>query len=63
VALDEVVRTAAEGWSSIAADRRRGRPMEWSARNAVVTRLARKHGIQTPLNAAVVATLRACGRE
>lgn len=56
--LDEVLRKASEGWSSIVVDRREGRPMEWSARNAVVTRLARKHAVETPLNDAIVAMLR-----
>jgi len=44
-------------WTSIAADRRDGRPMEWRARNAVVGRIGRRHGIPTPLNDALTALL------
>ena len=44
-------------WTSIAADRRDGRPMEWQARNAVVGQIGRRHGIQTPLNDALTALL------
>ena len=46
--------------SSIAADRRDGRQLEWEARNAVVSRLGRRHGIPTPTNDLVTALLRAC---
>ena len=31
--------------------------MEWDARNAVVGRIARRHGIATPLNDALTAVL------
>ena len=41
---------AATHWTSMAADRRDGRPMEWQIRNAVVGRLGRRHGIATPMN-------------
>ena len=34
--LDGVALAAGDHWSSIAVDRREGRPMEWEARNAVV---------------------------
>jgi 2-dehydropantoate 2-reductase len=44
-------------WTSMAADRRDGRSMEWDARNAVVGRIARRHGIATPLNDALTALL------
>jgi len=44
-------------WTSMAADRRDGRPMEWEARNAVVGRIGRRHGIATPLNDAVTELL------
>lgn len=46
-------------WTSIAVDRREGRKMEWQARNAVVGRLGRRHGIPTPLNDAVTTLLAA----
>jgi 2-dehydropantoate 2-reductase len=32
--------------------------MEWEARNAVVGRLGRRHGIATPLNDAITTLLR-----
>ena len=53
-----MLRGARAHWSSIAVDRREGRPMEWRVRNAVVGRLGRKHGIATPLNDAITAMLR-----
>ncbi len=46
-------------WTSIAVDRREGRHMEWEARNAVVGRIGRRHGIPTPLNDALTALLAA----
>jgi len=44
-------------WTSMAADRRDGRRMEWQVRNAVVGEVGRRHGIPTPLNDAVTALL------
>lgn len=44
-------------WTSIAQDALAGRPMEWDARNAVVGRFGRKHGIPTPLNDALTTML------
>ena len=58
-ALERIVAAAGGHWSSIAVDRRQGRPMEWLARNEVVGRLARRHGIPTPWNDALTALLRA----
>lgn len=49
--------TVPEHWESIAVDRRAGRRMEWQARNAVVGKTARLHGIETPLNDAISALL------
>jgi 2-dehydropantoate 2-reductase len=45
--------------NSMLADRRAGRPMEIDARNDVIVRLGRKHGIATPVNALMVALLEA----
>jgi 2-dehydropantoate 2-reductase len=45
--------------NSMQADRLAGRPMEIDARNGVIVRLGRKHGISTPLNATMVALLEA----
>jgi len=44
-------------WTSMAADRRDGKLMEWEARNAVVGQIGRRHGIPTPLNDALTALL------
>jgi 2-dehydropantoate 2-reductase len=43
-------------------DRRDGKPLEYDARNAVISRLGRKHGIPTPLSDMLVALLRAVSR-
>jgi 2-dehydropantoate 2-reductase len=48
-----------DGKNSLHADREAGRPMEWDARNGVVTRLARRHGIATPVSDAVAGLLAA----
>jgi len=40
-------------------DRRDGKPLEWDARNGVVSRLGRKHGIATPVADTIVAILKA----
>lgn len=64
---DALVETVLAGYraappdsvNSLHADRLAGRPMEVDARNGVIVRLGRKHGIATPLNAMVVALLEA----
>jgi len=43
--------------NSILDDRRAGRPLEYDARNAVIGRLAARHGIATPLSTALTALL------
>jgi 2-dehydropantoate 2-reductase len=45
--------------NSMLADRLAGRPMEIDARNGVIVRLGRKHGIAAPMNALMVALLEA----
>jgi 2-dehydropantoate 2-reductase len=45
--------------NSLHADRLAGRPMEIDARNGVIVRLGRKHGIPTPCNGMAVALLTA----
>ncbi len=45
--------------NSMQADRAEGRPMEIDARNGVIVRLGRKHGIPTPCNQMAVALLEA----
>lgn len=59
LADDVVARTRvapADGVNSILGDRLAGRPMEWDARNGVIVRIGREHGVPTPLNA-MAATL------
>jgi 2-dehydropantoate 2-reductase len=45
--------------TSILTDREARRPLEWSSRNGVVTRLARVHGISTPIGDVLVPLLAA----
>jgi 2-dehydropantoate 2-reductase len=45
--------------SSILIDRRAGRALEWEARNGVIGRLGRRHGIPTPVSDTVSALLHA----
>jgi 2-dehydropantoate 2-reductase len=52
----------ADSINSIHADRAAGRPMEIDARNGVIVRLGRKHGIATPYNLMAVALLEAMAR-
>jgi len=64
---DSVVENVVSGYqaappdsvNSMHADRIAGRPMEIEARNGVIIRLGRKHGIPTPLNALCVDLLEA----
>jgi 2-dehydropantoate 2-reductase len=51
-----------DSMNSIHADRAAGRPMELDARNGVIVRLGRKHGIPTPCNEMAVALLAAMAR-
>jgi ketopantoate reductase len=44
--------------SSIVRDRIADHPIEWDARNAVVGRIGRKHGIPTPVNDQITALMR-----
>ena len=48
-----------DGKNSLVADREGRRPMEWDARNGVVCRLGRKHGIATPASDMVTGLLAA----
>ena len=52
-------RAPKDAGNSMLADRRAGRPMEIDARNGVIVRLGRKHGIPAPMNALMVALLEA----
>jgi 2-dehydropantoate 2-reductase len=55
----EGYRKSPDSINSIHADRLAGREMEIDARNGVIVRLGRKHGIATPVNQMVVALLEA----
>jgi 2-dehydropantoate 2-reductase len=60
----DVVLTAqraapADSVNSMLADRQAGRPVEIDARNGVIVRLGRKHGIATPANSMAVALMEA----
>lgn len=63
---DSIARNVIDGYrrspdsiNSIHADRLAGRQMEIDARNGVIVRLGRKHGIPTPINEMAVAMLEA----
>jgi len=45
--------------TSIAVDRAADRPLEWDARNGVIVRLGRRHGVPTPVSEIVCALLAA----
>jgi 2-dehydropantoate 2-reductase len=49
----------ADSVNSMLADRQAGRPVEIDARNGVIARLGRKHGIATPANSMAVALMEA----
>jgi 2-dehydropantoate 2-reductase len=49
----------ADSINSMLADRQAGRPVEIDARNGVIVRLGRKHGVATPANAMAVALMEA----
>jgi 2-dehydropantoate 2-reductase len=53
----------ADGINSLHADRIAGRPLEIDARNGVIVRLGKKHGISTPCNQMAIALLEAMVRE
>ncbi len=57
--IDRARRGSRDAANSMLADRRAGRPMEIDARNGVIVRLGRKHGIATPMNELMVALLEA----
>jgi 2-dehydropantoate 2-reductase len=57
--VDRMRRGPRDASNSMLADRRAGRPMEIDARNGVIVRLGRQHGIPTPMNALMVALLEA----
>jgi 2-dehydropantoate 2-reductase len=61
--LERYRKSPPDSINSILADRLAGRPMEIDARNGVVVRLGRKHGIATPCNQMAVALLEMLGRQ
>lgn len=46
--------------TSILYDRLAGRPLEWDARNAVISRIGTRHGVPTPVSDVLVPLLAAC---
>lgn len=57
--IDGYRASPADSVNSMLADRLAGRQLEIDARNGVIVRLGARHGIATPLNAAMVALLNA----
>ena len=57
--VDHYRRGPRDAINSLHADRIAGRPMEWDARNGVVGRLGRRHGIATPASDTVTRLLAA----
>lgn len=57
--IDAYRSAAPDGVNSMHADRIAGRPLELDARNGVIVRLGKKHGIATPGNRMAVALLEA----
>lgn len=57
--VDGLARSVADHLPSIVVDRLAGRPTEWEARNEVVVRVARRHGIAVPCNEMLTALIRA----
>lgn len=57
--VDRMRRGPRDAGNSMLADRRAGRPMEIDARNGVIVRYGREHGIPAPMNALMVALLEA----
>ena len=55
--LDGYRQAPPDAVNSLQADRAAGRPMEVDARNGVIVRLGRKHGVKTPFNEMAVALL------
>ena len=59
IVVDHYRKAPRNSINSLHADRRAGRRMEWDARNGVVSRLGRAHGIETPVNDTVSGLLAA----
>ena len=57
--IERAKRGPRDGANSMLADRRAGKPMEYDARNGVIVRLGRKHGIAAPMNSLMVSLLEA----
>jgi len=56
--LDGLVKRAGRHVASIVADRLAGAPTEWDARNAVIERIASRHGIDVPINRMITTLIR-----
>ena len=56
--LDGLLENAGRHVASIVADRLAGAPTEWDARNAVINRIASRHGIDVPINKMITTLIR-----
>lgn len=59
--VDRAMTSPADSVNSLLGDRLAGRAMEWDARNGVIVRLGRAHGVETPINAMASTLLAAAG--
>ncbi len=59
--IEAFLKAGPDEGNSMYADRMAGREMEWDARNAVIVRKGARHGIPTPVSAALVPLLAALG--
>jgi 2-dehydropantoate 2-reductase len=57
--VDRLAALPADSGTSMLFDREAGRPLEWDARNGVVQRFGRRHGIATPVSDVIVPLLAA----
>jgi len=61
--IDRMKRGSPTAGNSMYADRIAGRPMEYEARNGVIARLGKTHGIAAPMNALMASLLEAVGQK
>jgi 2-dehydropantoate 2-reductase len=59
--VDDFRAAPTDQGTSILADREAGRPLEWRARNGVILRRGRAHGVPPPISAVLVPLLAAAG--
>jgi 2-dehydropantoate 2-reductase len=59
--VDHLAALPPDHGTSILYDRQAGRPLEWDARNGVISRIGARHGVPTPITDVLVPLLAACG--